>query len=136
MKHKFKAIYQGKTYELTGFVYEGETGIRFWYETTGGVHNQSGTVESVKIIPFTGKHDGNREVYEGEVYMLKLNGIETHLEFQFAVIKYNLESCGFGFYVNEPTSEYTWLSLIDKNIISMNYKGNIYENPELINPKN
>jgi hypothetical protein len=57
-KLKHRAIYQGKAYELTGFVYEGKTGIRFWYVAeSGNVHNQSGTVETVTILRYTDRRD-------------------------------------------------------------------------------
>ena len=66
------------------------------------------------------------DIYEDEIYELKLMGVETHVEFQDAVVKWSDAACGFGFYINEPTSSYTWVQMNDKNILSIKYKGNIY----------
>jgi len=57
-----------KTVDLLGFVHEGETGIRIWFnDGSGGILNQSFLSDLVEIMQGTGILDLNgREVHVGQ----------------------------------------------------------------------
>lgn len=78
------------------------------------------------------QYTGLKDYYEGDIHELKLNGTETHIEYQSAEIKWHNKACGFAYFVAEKGSDYNWIGLNDKNILKRKSLGNIYENPKLL----
>lgn len=76
------------------------------------------------------------EHWEGDIFELKLEGIETHIEYQNAVLRYNNQVHGYGFHIVEESSGYFgWISINDRKIMSRKIIGNYYDNPELVEEK-
>lgn len=90
-------------------------------------------VDPETVGQFTGLFDKDRrERFEGNIYKLRLEGIETHLEFQDAMVEWNHETCCFAFHIIELSSSYKWLAMNDKNIMVLGLRGNIHDTPELL----
>ena len=82
---------------------------------------------------FTGLKDKKREVYESDLYELRVNGIETHVEIILCEVKWSVKGCGFGFFLLTKDSEQpNWIGMNDKNIIGKKHLGNIHENKDLL----
>lgn len=84
---------------------------------------------------YTGiKDKTGRERYEHDLYEIRVNGIETHVEDIICKVEWSVIVGGFGFQRISPDSEQPdWIGMTDKNILSLKHIGNIYENPELLN---
>lgn len=82
----------------------------------------------VKRFEFTGLKDKKREVYESDLYELRVNGIETHVEIIDCEVKWSDKGCGFGFFrLTKDSEQPQWIGMNDKNIIGKKYLGNIHE---------
>jgi uncharacterized phage protein (TIGR01671 family) len=84
---------------------------------------------NIEIMQYTGLTDKNgKEIYEGDIieYIDKDNSI-------CYLIKYNQDRFGFGYYSDNYKKWYplskTW---VKERKNKLYYKGNIYENPELL----
>lgn len=82
---------------------------------------------------YTGRKYKGIEVYESDLYELRVNGIETHVEIILCKVKWSVKGCGFGFFLLTKDSEQpNWIGMNDKNIISKKRLGNIHDNPDLL----
>ena len=86
------------------------------------------------LMQFTGLKDKDgRERWESDLYEIRVNGIETHVEDIVCQVEWSDVSGGFGFHRISPDSEQPeWISMIDKNILSLKYLGDKYNNPDLL----
>jgi len=117
-----------KMIEIVGFINFNNTSVRIWYIGDDEIiYNESFSIDRIDIIQYTGLKD----FCESDIHYLKLNGIETHIEYVNAVIDYTDVECAF-FYRILGDSDYKRLSLIDKNILTIEPKGNIYQNADLL----
>ena len=104
-----------------------------YYEGAGDMHPTGCDFIKDKIMQFTGLKDNGREVYESDLYELRVNGIETHVEIINCEVKWSNKGCGFGFFLLTKDSEQPiWIGMNDKNIISKKYLGNIHQNSDLL----
>jgi len=87
------------------------------------------------IGQFTGLKDKDgRERYESDLYEIRVNGIETHVEDVICEVKWSDIVGGFGFHrLTKDSEQPDWIGMTDKNILSLKYLGNRFENPELLN---
>ncbi len=120
----YKKLYYSRNLQQIRFDERYEPNYSIVLEGSGGLRNG----KDIILIQYTGLKD----YYEGDIHELKLNGTETHIEYQNAEIKWNNKIYGFVYYIAEKGSDYTWIALNDKNILKIKLLGNIYENPELI----
>lgn len=88
---------------------------------------------NLDIIQSTGRKDINRKlIFEGSVYELKLDGIETHIEFVNCVAKWNDDMCAFGWNrISEDSDHPLWMNMNIK-IYDMKFLGNAYQNKDLL----
>jgi uncharacterized phage protein (TIGR01671 family) len=131
---KFKAVYEGKVYEVTNIIFPGEhTGaaeIKVVGNKPGDYVCKWVPFKKCTLIQYTGLKDKNdKEIYEGDIVKAESN------EYDY-VIK-------FGEYKNEHDSEYScngWYAELigDGYKCSLNMPelleviGNVYANPELL----
>jgi len=74
-----------------------------------------------------------RERWESDLYELRVNGIDSHVEIVTCEVKWSDLVGGFGFHrISEDSEQPDWIGMTDKNIIGIKYLGNIHENPELL----
>lgn len=89
--------------------------------------------KGVVVMQYTGLKDKKREVYESDLYELRVNGIETHVEIILCEVKWSNKGCGFGFFrLTKDSEQPQWIGMNDKNILGKKHLGNIHENPELL----
>ena len=91
-------------------------------------HTTTWKYEDIEIMQYIGLEG----FYEGDIHNLKLNGIETHIEYVDAIIEFNMSYFAFSYRVVSSHSGYNVLTLVDKNILGRKPLGNEYENPELL----
>lgn len=102
--------------------------------TMDGMVHESMFPDRFKIVFFTGLKDKDgRERYEHDIYEVRVNGTKTHVEYVICVVRWADASTGFGFKKIDSDSEIPeWMGMLDPNIISIKYLGNIHEHSELI----
>jgi len=86
----------------------------------------------ITLMQFTGLSDGlGKEIYEGDI--VKFENIMDDDEKQFiGKIIFQDCGCGFGYYIEQPTSENESTLYLLSNDFDIEIIGNIYENPKLL----
>ena len=93
----------------------------------------STNLKNVDLMQSTGLKDKTGKlIFEGQIYELKVHGIETHVEFIDCVVKWNDSMCAFGWNrLTQESEQPQWINM-NSNILDMKDLGNIYEDPELL----
>ncbi len=94
------------------------------------IHDRA--ISSIEVHPktvgqFTGLKIGEKEVYKGDVGTAKVNGTETHIEFLDFEVIWLREQCAFALKVISEGSDYKYLAMNDRNILSLKITGNIHD---------
>jgi uncharacterized phage protein (TIGR01671 family) len=138
---KFKAVYEGKVYEVTNIIFPGEhTGaveIKVVGNKPGDYVCKWVPFKKCTLIQYTGLKDKNdKEIYEGDITRDKWGNLD--------VIKWHKEYGAFytcpveHFHDEDLPGEYLFSDLIFRNNVPEEYLeviGNAYQNTELLEVK-
>ena len=80
------------------------------------------------LCQLTGKtYDGGKLVWENDLFEVKMNGAETHIEYFNCQVVWHEGCCAFVFKVISGDNPILWIAFNDQNILSIRFINNTHD---------